>query len=303
MVKREKEAVKVTIYGMIINFILVVMKLLAGIFGKSAALISDAVHSLSDFITDIIILIGFKVTARPADEDHNYGHGKVETIAAVSVGIFLIFVSVSLFINSIRNIYGFFFKDEVITLPHQFVLYILIISIILKEITFRFTIHVGKKINSDAVIANAWEHRSDVFASLAALIGLTIAIVFGEKYAVFDPIAAGIVSLFIFKVAIEIILSSYSQLIDSSLTKEEIERLEKILDSIPEIKGYHNIKTRRIGYYVSIDVHIFVERTLNVEAAHDIATELEKIIRQEFGEETFISVHVEPYYPNYPSHD
>jgi len=303
MIKREKEAIKVTLYGMIVNFMLIIMKIVAGIFGKSSALISDAVHSLTDFITDIIILVGFKVTARPADEEHNYGHGKVETISAVGVGIFLIFVSVSLFINSVTNIYQFFFKGKTITVPHQFVLYILILSIIFKEISFRFTLHVGKKINSEAVIANAWEHRSDAIASIAALIGLTLAIVLGEKYAVCDPIAAGIVSLFIFKVAIEIILSSYQQLIDSSLTKEELERLENILKSIPDIKGYHNIKTRRIGYYVSIDVHIFVERTLNVEEAHDIATELEKKIYAEFGDETFISVHVEPFYPNYPSHD
>jgi len=296
---REKAAQKVTLIGMLVNLILVIFKFTAGLLGNSSALLADAIHSLSDFVSDIIVIIGFKITAKPADEDHNYGHGKVETISAVIIGLLLIFLSIALFRTSGTDIFQFFFKGKVLDVPKSFVLYAVVASIILKEILFQITKKVGKKINSDAVLANAWHHRSDALSSIAAFIGIVLAVSFGEKFAVCDPIASFVVSIFIFKVGLSIILTSYKQLIDASLSNEEVIKIEEIINSIPEIKGFHNIKTRRIGYYVSIDVHIFVEKYLNVEEAHDIASSLENKIYDEFGKDTFISVHIEPYYPEY----
>jgi cation diffusion facilitator family transporter len=300
MVEREKEAKRVTLFGMIVNLFLVIAKFFAGIFGRSSALVSDAVHSLSDFISDIVVLIGFKITSKPADDKHNYGHGKVETISAVIIGLLLIVISIILLRSSATDIYRFFFRNKEISIPKTYVLYVVIISIVSKEFLFHITKKVGKKIQSDAVIANAWHHRSDAFSSVAALVGISLAIIFGKSFAVSDPIASFIVSIFIFKVGLEIIINNYRQLIDESLSEAEINKIAEIINSIPEIYGFHNIKTRKIGYYVSIDVHVFVDKDLKVVKAHDIASNLEDKIYQEFGEETFISVHVEPYYQNYP---
>ncbi len=295
MTNRGKEAQKITIIGMGVNFILAVIKFLAGLFGGSAALVADAIHSLSDFISDIVVIIGVKITSKPADEDHNYGHGKVETVSTVLIGIFLIVVSISLLRSSGLAIYRFFFKGEELTVPKFFVLYIVIISIISKEALYQMTKIVGKKIKNDAVIANAWHHRTDALSSVAALIGVLLAILLGKDYAVFDPIASVVVSILIFKVGLSIILSNMNQLIDAALKEEEVQKLKDILKSISDIKGYHKLKTRRLGYYISIDVHIFVEKNLNVLKSHDIATLLEDKIYQTFGKETIISVHVEPY--------
>ncbi|QVK18222.1 cation transporter [Mycoplasmatota bacterium] len=298
-VGREKEAQKVTLLGMLVNFILVVFKFLAGILGGSAALVADAIHSLSDFISDIIVIIGFKFTSKPADEDHNYGHGKVETVSTVIIGLLLVIISVALFRSSGTTIYKFFFEGEKILVPKFYVLFAVLASIILKEIIFHITKAVGKKINSEVIIANAWHHRTDALSSVAAFIGIVLAISFGEDFAVCDPIASFVVSIFIFKVGFGILLSSYKQLIDTSLTVDEVKKIEETIKSIPQIKDYHNIKTRRIGYYVSIDVHILVDKDLNVEQAHDIATTLEDKVHDEFGQETFISVHIEPFIEKY----
>lgn len=298
---RKKEAQKITIYGMILNAFLVITKIITGILGNSAAVISDAIHSLSDFISDIVVIVGFKFTSKPADDKHNYGHGKIETVSAVIIGLLLIILAVLLIRSSVISIYNFFFHGKEIAIPKTYVLYIVLLSITTKEILYHVTRRVGKKINSEAIIANAWHHRSDVFSSVAVFIGIVLAIILGKDFAVCDPIASFIVSLFILKVGFDIISSNVRQLIDESLTEEEIKLIEKLITSIPDIKGFHNIKTRRISYYVSIDVHIFVDRNLNVEEAHTIASTLEAKIFEEFGKETLISVHVEPYYPNYPN--
>lgn len=297
-VGREKVAQKVTLLGMLVNFILVIFKFLAGILGGSAALVADAIHSLSDFISDIILIISFKITSKPADEDHNYGHGKVETVSTVLIGVLLVIVSITLFRTSGTTIYQFFYKEKNIPVPKPYVLFAVIASIVLKEIMFQITKVVGKKIKSEAIIANAWHHRSDALSSVAAFIGIALAISFGDAYAVCDPIASFVVSIFIFKVGFGILLSSYKQLIDTSLPGDEVRKIEELINSVPQIKSYHNIKTRRIGYYVSIDVHILVEKELNVEQAHDIATTLENKIYEAFGQETFINVHVEPFLEN-----
>lgn len=294
MIEREKSARQVTFFGMIINFFLIIFKFLSGVLGSSSVLIADAIHSLSDFVSDIVVIIGFKITAKPADRSHNYGHGKVETVSAVMIGILLIILSLSLLKSSGTDIYEFFYyKENKLDVPKGFVLYAVIASILLKEIAFQVTNKVGKKIKSETVIANAWHHRSDALSSVAALIGISLAIIY--DFAVWDPIASFIVSLFILKVGISISISSYKQLIDASLTEDEINKIESIIRGIEGIKGFHNVKTRRIGYYASIDVHIFVSKSLNVEEAHDIATILEDCICDEFGKETFISVHVEPF--------
>jgi cation diffusion facilitator family transporter len=296
---RTTAAKKTTIIGMLVNVVLLCLKLFVGFIGNSAALIADAIHSLSDFVSDIVVLVSFRFTSKPADEKHNYGHGKIETISAVIVGVILLFLGFTLIKESATTIYNFFFNEEEITLPKTIVLYVIIVSLISKELLFRYTIKVGKKINSDAIIANAWHQRSDALSSIAAFIGISLALILGPNFAVLDPVASFVVSLFVLKVGVQIILTSYNQLVDASLDAEQLKSIEELINSVSEIRGFHNIKTRKIGYYISVDVHIFVDKHLNVEEAHDIASELENKFYKEFGEETFVSVHVEPYDENY----
>lgn len=295
---RQLKAKKVTLIGMFINFLLLISKLIFGIIGNSTALVADGLHSLSDFISDIIVIIGFRFTSKPADKKHNYGHGKIETVSTVLIGLLLIFISLTLFKSSITTIYNFYVNNTEINVPKSFVLYVVIASIALKEFLFHLTFKVGKKIKSNVLIANAWHHRSDSLSSIAAFIGIFLAILLGEKYAVSDPIASLVVSILIFKVGLDIIIDSLNQLIDVSLSDEEIKKIEDSINDIKAIKGYCNIKTRRIGYYVSIDIVILVDKNLNVEKAHNIANQLELNFYKIFGSESIINIHVEPFTEN-----
>lgn len=292
---RENSARRITLIGMAVNTVLLIVKFTLGTIGNSAALVADAFHSLSDFVSDIVVIVGMRFTSKPADKSHNYGHGKIETLTTVFIGIVLVILSFTLLRDAVIDIYNFYVHDEPIKVPKSFVLIAVAVSIVAKEIMFRYTLKVGKSIKSDTIVANAWHQRSDALSSVAALIGISLAVIFGEKFAVADPIASAVVSLLVFKVGFSILTSSFNQLLDASLNDEELQKIKEIIEGVEGIKHYRNIKTRKIGYYISVDIHIEVNWRLNVIEAHDIATELENEILNEFGEETFISVHIEPY--------
>lgn len=291
--ERTRRARRVTIIGLIWNVLLTVFKFLVGIYAKSNALVADAVHSLSDLASDIGLIIGLNVADKPFDLNHNYGHGKYETLATIFIGITLFFVGLGILWNSIHTIY-LFLHGQTIPRPGSIALVAIFISVILKEWMYHYTVRSGKFLHSQALIANAWHHRSDAFSSIAVLIGVSGAILLGEHWVVLDPISAAVVSIFILKVSVKASLSSLNELMEVSLSEERRKEIIKLVSEVEGVNVPHNLKTRQIGNTIAIDMHIKVNKNLSIIAAHDISTRVEEKIRESFGRDTFISVHVEP---------
>ncbi len=290
---REEIARNVTLVGFVVNAVLTIFKIIAGVLGNSAAMIADGVHSLSDFFTDIVVLIGIKFTEKPADEEHNYGHGKYETFATLIISIALFLVGYKILTSGIHNIYMIWFQGELIKSPKAIALIAAILSIVSKEALYQYTIKIGKKINSNAVIANGWHHRSDAFSSIGTLLGIGGAYVLGTHWTWLDPMASIIVSIFIFKVAVEIFMPAINELLESSLNESETAAIHVIINQYPEILNYHHLRTRRIGNKVAVDVHLMFERDLSIESAHDYATQVENDLKKHFGTNSIINTHLE----------
>jgi len=290
---RSALANRVTISGSIINLLLMIFKLYAGIIGKSSAMIADAVHSMSDFVTDIVVLASFWITKKPEDKTHDYGHGKFETLATLIVGIALFIVASGIGYSGFKNVIDFI-RGRIIEKPGVPALIAAVISIITKELLYRWTFNTGKKINSQAVIANAWHHRSDAFSSIGTCIGISGAILLGEKWHILDPLAGIIVSFFIMKVAVEIFLKSINELLECSLSEKEKQEILNLIKSVRHAHDPHKLKTRRIGNNISLDFHIRINPDMKIKEGHEIATIIENTIREKYGPGTFISIHIEP---------
>ena len=291
---RIKQARKVTWVGFFFNLTLTTFKLLAGFWGKSTAMIADGVHSLSDFVTDLIVIIFIGVSGKERDNDHQYGHGKYETFATFLISFALLIVGFGILWNGGNKVLDVL-KGEIIEQPTYIALIAAIISIIVKEGLFWYTKIVGEKINSQAVIANGWHHRSDAFSSIGTALGISGAIFLGEQWRILDPIAGIVVSIFIIKVAIELGIPSFHELLEKSLPREIEEEIIKIIESNSEIMAFHNLKTRKIGNIFAIDIHIKLNPDIAFVRSHDIATELEMELRKRFGDKTITSIHTEPY--------
>ncbi len=291
--KRFKRANRVIWIGFFANVLLTIFKLLAGILGRSAAMIADGIHSVSDFVTDLVIVGSLKVAARPRDLNHKYGHGKIETLATAFVGGVLLLVGIGILYAGLYNIIGHF-SDRPLQRPGMVALYAALLSIVVKEVLFWYTLIQGKRTGSQVVVANAWHHRSDVFSSLGTLLGITGAIFLGQRWIILDPLAAIVVSVFIFKVAIRIVKEALLELIETSLPLSEEKEILSIASGVKGVYDPHDLKTRRIGSTVAIDLHILVKHDLNIKQAHEITVRLEKRLRDKYGEDTFISVHTEP---------
>lgn len=290
---REKEIYKVTIVGSIVNFVLLAFKFVAGILGHSAAMLADAVHSLSDFVTDVIVLVFVRISNKPQDKDHDYGHGKYETLATAIIGILLLLVGFGILWNGAFSIWAFM-KREQLEAPGMVALIAALISILLKEILYQYTVIKGKNLNSQAVVANAWHHRSDAFSSIGTAIGIGGAILLGEHWRVLDPIAAVIVSFFIMKVAIQLLIPCVDELLEKSLPDEVEKDIEQALLSFPGVSEPHHLRTRRIGSYCAIEVHVRMDGGITLEEAHTTATAIEHKLKTMLGEGTLINIHVEP---------
>lgn len=291
---RKKEIIRITLIGSLANFLLLIFKFLAGIFGHSSAMIADAVHSLSDFVTDIIVLLFINISSKPKDQGHDYGHGKYETLATSIVGIVLLGVGAALFWEGLNKIIGFYFKGEVLESPGKIALIAALISIVIKEILYRITLYVGKKEKSQAVIANAWHHRSDAFSSIGTALGIGGAILLGERWRVLDPLAAVLVSFLIMKVAIQLILPAINDLLEKSLPSDIEDEILAVINETPEVKNPHNLCTRRIGNDFAIEVHIRVDGNTSVSRAHILTQAIENKLRAKYGPATHIALHVEP---------
>ena len=290
---REKEIYKVTLWGSIVNFILLILKFVAGIVGHSAAMIADAVHSLSDFITDIVVIVFVRIAGKPQDEGHDYGHGKYETLATAIIGVILLGVGIGILVNSVKSIVDVFNGEELKS-PSIWALVAAAVSIVSKEILYQYTVFKGKRLNSKAVIANAWHHRSDAFSSIGTLIGIGGAIFLGAKWRVLDPVAAFVVSLFIVKVSVELVKPCLDELLEKSLPKEVEDRILAIILSHPEVSSPHHLRTRYIGNNVAIEVHIRMDGSMALSDAHEITKRIEASLKEEFGPDTHIGIHMEP---------
>ncbi|WP_443701893.1 cation diffusion facilitator family transporter [Prevotella sp.] len=291
--EREKKIYRVTLTGSAVNVILLVFKFIAGILGGSAAMIADAVHSLSDFLTDIIVIAFVRISSKPEDEDHDYGHGKYETLATSIIGLALLMVGLYIFYNGARQIWDVMHGAE-IEQPGLVALIAAIVSILLKEWTYRFTVSIGKKVESQAVIANAWHHRSDALSSIGTAIGIGGAILLGKGWAVLDPVAALVVSVFIVKTALGLLTTSSGELLEKSLPKEVEKKIVDIAESEPEVSKVHHLCTRRIGNNIAIEMHIRMPGDISLKDSHTRASDIERKLRQHFGEHTHINLHVEP---------
>ena len=290
---RERKIYRVTLVGSAVNLLLVIFKFAAGILGHSAAMIADAVHSLSVFATDIVVLAFVRVSGKPRDDDHDYGHGKYETLATAIIGIVLLLVGVGIFYNGCLSIVHFL-QGEPLKRPDRLALIAALISIVVKEALYRYTVAEGRKLDSQAVMANAWHHRSDALSSLGTLVGIACAYFLGQKWRIADPIAALVVAVFIFKVAFDLVRTGLNELLERSLPADVEEEILRIVTADPEVCQPHNLRTRRIGAAIAVEVHVRMDGAMTVARSHALTVDIERRLRARFGEGTMIAIHVEP---------
>lgn len=290
---REKEIYKVTLVGGAVNVILLAFKFVAGIIGHSSAMIADALHSLSDFVTDIVVLVFVKISNKPQDKTHDYGHGKYETLALTIIGIALMGVAIGIIVKGAMKIAAWA-NGEVLEAPGMLAFWAAIVSIVLKEGVYRYSIVKARKLNSKAVEANAWHHRSDALSSIGTAVGIGGAIFFGQRWTILDPIASVVVGAFIVKVAFDLLKNGIGDLMEQSLPDQVEEEILKLVADVPGISEPHDLRTRRIGNHYAIELHILMDGDLTLKEAHDKASEVEDLLREHYGAETHVAVHVEP---------
>lgn len=291
---RTQKANQITIFGSIVNVVLTIFKFIAGVTGHSQAMIADAIHSLSDFATDIVVLFGMFFSKKPVDSDHRYGHGKFETISTAVIALVLGYVGFKMGYDGVHRIIHVIQLGEFPEKPSAIAFWAAIISIVGKEILYQMTAKIGKEIESPAIIANAWHHRSDAFSSIGTAIGIGVASFIGNSWTILDPIAAIVVSVFIIKVAIDILLQCIGELTDKSFSEDKLQEIESIAESIIGISQPHNVRTRMVGKVPVIDLHVRVDASMTVQTSHTLATQLEDKLRTRFGDQTIATVHIEP---------
>ena len=290
---REKEIYKVTIIGGLVNLLLLVFKFVAGFLAHSGAMIADATHSFSDFITDIVVLVFVRLGNRPKDKNHDYGHGKYETLAMTIIGVALMIVAIGIIVEGAKKI-AFWAGGGTLEEPGMLAFWAAIVSILTKEAIYRYSIIKARKLDSKAVEANAWHHRSDALSSLGTAVGIGGAIFLGDRWAILDPIASVIVGGILVKVAFNILKEAVGDLMEQSLPDKIENEMLELVKGIPGVAKPHNLRTRRIGNHYAIEIHIMMDGDITLREAHDKATEVEEVLREHYGKETHVAVHVEP---------
>lgn len=292
--ERDKIVYRVTLLGSVVNLLLLVFKFVAGVLGHSAAMIADAVHSLSDFVTDLIVIVFVKISSKPEDADHAYGHGKYETLASCIIGLALIVVGVMMGYNATVKIVDVVRNGTELASPGIIALAAAGLSMVLKEWMFRITRKVAREVDSPAVEANAWHHRSDALSSVGTAIGIGGAVLLGSKWAVLDPIAALVVSVFIVVQAAKILSDAIGQLMEKSLPRDVEQRICEIVYEEEGTSDIHHLRTRKIGSQISIELHVRMNGSLTLREVHGKSIAIEKRLRAAFGDSTYINLHVEP---------
>ena len=290
---RTSKVTFVTLVGSVVNIVLTVFKILAGVMGRSTAMIADGIHSLSDLLSDIIVIVFVKISSKGRDKNHDYGHGKFETFATLIISLMLIVVAANLMsggIGKIKAILG----GEQVSSPGMIALWAAVASIVFKEALYHYTIIQGKALNSPMMIANAWHHRSDAMSSTGSLIGIGGAIFLGNKFVILDPVTGCVISIFIFVMAVRMSVPAIKELLDVSLPDEVEERIEATAKTIPGVIELHELKTRREGPGIIMEGHLVLHSDISLKEAHNISKKVEESLRKEFGPETQISLHLEP---------
>lgn len=288
MKNNEKIAIKVSIISIILNCLLTLIKFISGVISKSSAMISDSVHSLSDVLSTFVVIIGVKISNKKADSDHPYGHERIECVSAIILSGMLFIVGTLIGINGIKNVTN----SSNLVMPGVLALIASIISIISKEAMYQYTIRVSKKINSAALKADAWHHRSDALSSIGSFIGIL-----GSRlgFKVFDPLASVIISLCIIKVSIDIFKDAIDKMVDKSCDKEVIDKVISVIEKNESVKNIDDIKTRQFGNKAYVDVEISVDENLLLKDAHKVAEEIHDSVENEINIVKHCMVHVNPY--------
>lgn len=294
---REKEIVYITLWGSVVNVALTALKFVAGIMGCSAAMIADAVHSLSDLLSDFVVLLFVRISSRPADQKHPYGHGKYETLATTIVAMALLIAGGVLMLEGVEKIIAAL-RGEELTMPGRIALWAALISIASKELIYQLTMRVARRVDSSALEANAWHHRTDALSSVATAIGIGGALLFGGRWAILDPIAAVLVSLFILIAAAKLLYEAVEDLMEKRLPEEVEQQIRDIVAQDTEMSELHKLRTRRVGSVYSIDMHLRMSGDTSLYEAHRHSMLLEQRLREHFGQETLVTIHLEPYKVN-----
>lgn len=291
--QRKSEIRRITLWGAVVNLLLTAGKLVAGALGHSAAMVADGVHSLSDLISDVVVLAFTHISAKGKDRDHSFGHGKFETLATLIISIILVIVGGKLMNEGIRSIIDII-NGTVLPRPGIIALAAAAVSIAAKEILYHVTLKTGKRVQSPVVIANAWHHRSDALSSIGSLIGIGGAIILGSKWTILDPIVSCAISIAIIIVAFRMAMPSIAELLEASLPEEIENQITATASAVEGVRDLHELKTRRNGISFIIDAHMTVDPDISIVEAHNIATRVEEALRAKFGSETQINIHMEP---------
>lgn len=291
--QRQKAIDRVTIGGSMVNVVLLVFKFVAGVLGGSAAMIADAVHSLSDFVTDLVVLVFIRLSGKPRDKGHDYGHGKYETLATALIGGMLLAVGVMICVGGVSKIWDAL-HGVVLPQPGWIALVAALLSVVSKEWCYRFTVRVGRQYQSSVVVANAWHHRSDALSSVGTSVGIGGAILLGHQWTILDPLTAVAVSGFIIWEAVRLVRESVGDLLEASLPDEVEQQIARLVCEEPGVSGLHNLRTRRIGDHYAIEMHVRMPGAMTLYEAHRHATAIEQNIKHAFGPATHVIVHLEP---------
>lgn len=291
---RTARANRVTWLSVIVNTLLMVVKLVAGIWGRSSALVADALHSASDFATDFAVLIGMRLAQRPQDGDHPYGHGKYETLAAVIVGVALAAVGMAISFHAGHTLLDAWWWGKWPSQPTYFALGAAVVSIVVKEALYQLTVKVARETRNDALLANAWHHRSDALSSIGTALGAGVAAIFGGAWVLLDSVAAALVGVILLKVAWEIVRDSLDKLMEQGMTIEETQQIYEFVRAIDGISEPHHLRSRRVGTVAVIELHFRVAPEMTVRESHGLASQVEHCLRSAFGADAIVTVHVEP---------
>lgn len=289
----EKTVLKVTLWSIVVNILLTVLKFLVGFMGKSSAMIADAAHSLSDIATDITVLLFFKIHTKPSDNNHNYGHGKYETLAVIIISIFLFSTGIGICMEGVNKIWDSYHGNP-ITQPSSVTFYIALLSILIKELMYRVTVIAGKKHKSSLLTSNAWHHRSDALSSIGVALGIGGSILLGEAWLILDPIAAIVVGILIIQVSFKIFIPGINELLEKALPQSTQKEILNIIQNVEGVKNPHALRTRKIGGYFAVDLHVYLQADLTIEEGHSIVLKVEEALLQHYPE-IKLNIHVDPY--------
>ncbi len=290
---REKEIYKVTLVGSAGNAALCAFKFIAGIVGNSAAMMADAVHSLSDFVTDVLVIVFVRISSKPQDQTHDYGHGKFETMASFLIALALVAAAACIVVSGVLKLLSWLGGAQLES-PGWIAFWAALLSIVVKELLYRYTAQKGRALHSQVMVANAWHHRSDALSSIGAALGIGLAIGLGQRWAVADPLASIVVGLMLVRVAYMLLKTSVNELTECSLPPDTEQEILHIIQSFDDVRQPHNLRTRRIGNRIAIEAHVRMDGQLPLSTVHARATTIERKLKERFGPNTHVTLHMEP---------